>query len=68
MRSNHSDPRGRRASGGEGERVIAGMVDSVLAEVAERLLRDAQASHPDPMFKPSDCQVRELGSRLAGSL
>jgi hypothetical protein len=68
MRSNHSDLRGRRASGGEGERVIAGMVDSVLAEVAERLLRDAQASHSGPMFRSSNCQVREFGSRLAGSL
>src|SRR5215207_939525 len=54
MRSNHSDIRGRRASGGEGERVIAGMVDSVLAEMAERLQRDAQASHPGPMFRSSD--------------
>jgi activator of 2-hydroxyglutaryl-CoA dehydratase len=49
MRSNHSDLRGRRASGGEGERVIAGMVDSVLAEVAERLLRDAQVSQPSSL-------------------
>jgi hypothetical protein len=54
MRSNHSDLRGRRASGGEGERVIAGMVDSVLAEMAERLQRDAQASHSGPMLKSSD--------------
>src|SRR5215207_7728891 len=54
MRSNHSDPRGRRASGGKGERVIAGMVDSVLAEMAERLQRDAQASHSGPMFRSSD--------------